>query len=66
MIVILSDSRMIDRAWIYTALTRSEVNIEIVGQLAQFNSAVRRISSAEQRQTYIKTLLETQSVSPII
>lgn len=64
-IVVLSDSRMIDRAWIYTALTRSEVNIEIVGQLAQFNSAVRRISSAEQRQTYIKTLLETQSVSPI-
>ncbi|WP_163922700.1 AAA family ATPase [Photobacterium sp. Alg240-V54] len=57
-IVVLSNSRMIDRSWIYTALTRAEVNIEIVGTKVQFEQAIMRISSAEQRKTYLKTLLE--------
>ena len=57
-IVVLSNSRMVDRSWIYTALTRAEVNIDIVGTKVQFERAIMRISSAEQRKTYLKTLLE--------
>ncbi|MGF1761143.1 ATP-dependent RecD-like DNA helicase [Photobacterium sagamiensis] len=56
-IVALTGSRMIDRSWIYTALTRAETYIEIVGTPQQFEAAIRRISAAEQRKTTLHRLL---------
>uniref|UniRef100_UPI000AF459A5 ATP-dependent DNA helicase n=2 Tax=Vibrio TaxID=662 RepID=UPI000AF459A5 len=56
-IVALTGSRMIDRSWIYTALTRAETYIEIVGTPQQFEDAIRRTSAAEQRKTTLHRLL---------
>ncbi|HCE2112282.1 AAA family ATPase [Vibrio parahaemolyticus] len=56
-IVALTGSRMIDRSWIYTALTRAETHIEIVGTPQQFEDAIRRTSAAEQRKTTLHRLL---------
>ncbi|WP_051333714.1 AAA family ATPase [Aliagarivorans marinus] len=56
-IVVLSNSRMLDRSWIYTALTRAEQCIEIVGTPEQFETAISRISAAERRSTTLHKLL---------
>ncbi len=57
-IVALTGSRMIDRSWIYTALTRAETHIDIVGTPPQqFEDAIRRTSAAEQRKTTLHRLL---------
>ncbi|MBF4332603.1 AAA family ATPase, partial [Vibrio anguillarum] len=56
-IVPLTNSSMLDNAWIYTALTRAEVKIEIVGVKKDFEDAVNRYSEADKRDTYLKELL---------
>ncbi|MFA0521882.1 ATP-binding domain-containing protein, partial [Vibrio sp. 10N.222.55.E8] len=56
-IVPLTDSKMLDNSWIYTALTRAEVKIELVGSKKDFEDAVNRCSEADKRDTYLKELL---------
>nr|WP_321459560.1 ATP-dependent RecD-like DNA helicase [uncultured Vibrio sp.] len=56
-IVPLTDSKMLDNSWIYTALTRAEVKIELVGAKKDFEDAVNRCSEADKRDTYLKELL---------
>ncbi|MGR5151218.1 AAA family ATPase [Photobacterium swingsii] len=56
-IIALTNSTLIDRSWIYTALTRAEKHIEIVGTPEQFERAIKRIGSAERRQTTLHKLL---------
>lgn len=56
-IVPLTNSSMLDNAWIYTALTRAEDRIEIVGSMRDFERAIQRLSDAETRDTYLRQLL---------
>ncbi|WP_158652667.1 ATP-dependent DNA helicase [Vibrio campbellii] len=56
-IVPLTNTLMMDNAWIYTALTRAEANIEIVGCMKNFELAIRRFSDADTRDTYLRQLL---------
>lgn len=56
-IVPLTNSSMMDNVWIYTALTRAEVKIEIVGSMQDFERAIRRFSDADTRDTYLRQLL---------
>jgi exodeoxyribonuclease V alpha subunit len=59
-IVPLSSSRMIDRNWLYTAITRCELELHIVGSEDLFKKAVERESASSKRQTYLKELLEAE------
>ncbi|MEZ9364221.1 ATP-binding domain-containing protein [Vibrio sp. 10N.286.49.E11] len=56
-VVPLTSSSMMDNAWIYTALTRAEVQIEIVDSMKDFESAIYRFSDADTRDTYLRQLL---------
>lgn len=56
-IIPVTSSRMLDNAWIYTALTRAEVKIELVGSFKDFAAAIGRLSEADKRDTYLKELL---------
>jgi exodeoxyribonuclease V alpha subunit len=56
-IVPLSSSKLIDRNWLYTAVTRSELELHIVGAEERFRRAIERDSSSSKRQTYLKELL---------
>jgi len=56
-IIALSKARMLDRAWLYTAITRSEDELHIVGTKERFEQAVSSLSAHHIRQTYLSTLL---------
>lgn len=55
-VVALTPTPMIDRTWVYTALTRAETDIEIVGQKQQLQSAINHLASSA-RKTWLKHLL---------
>ena len=59
-IVALSGSGMIDRNWLYTAITRCESELHIVGSAERFKKAIERESPSSKRQTYLKELLESE------
>ena len=56
-VVAINSSRMIDRAWIYTAITRSEVELHLVGQKQIIEKAIIKISSQYLRKTYLTELI---------
>lgn len=56
-IVPLSSSKLIDRNWLYTAVTRSELELHIVGSEKRLRRAIECDSSSSKRQTYLKELL---------
>ncbi|WP_394244759.1 AAA family ATPase [Vibrio astriarenae] len=66
-VVPLTSSSMMDNAWIYTALTRAEVKIEIVGSMKDFERAIYRFSDADTRDTYLRQLLldELESIKEV-
>lgn len=57
-IVALGKTKMQDRAWIYTAITRSELELHIVGTRTRFEQAVRSLSAHHIRNTHLATLLK--------
>lgn len=59
-IVPLGKTRMLDRAWLYTAITRSEEELFIVGTKERFEQAVRSLSAHHKRQTHLAFLLKNQ------
>jgi len=56
-IVALDCSGLIDRSWLYTAITRAEVEVHIVGTKAKFIKAVTGGNKGHRRQTYLQELL---------
>lgn len=56
-IVALSSAKMLDRAWLYTAVTRSEDELHIVGSRECFEKSVRSLSAHHKRQTHLAYLL---------
>ena len=57
-IVAVQKGRILDRAWLYTAITRAEAEIHIVGQASDFSSIVKSVSNATRRASFLKELLE--------
>lgn len=56
-IVAMGKSKIVDRAWLYTAITRAEKEIHIVASSSDYESAIIRESKANNRNTYLEELL---------
>jgi exodeoxyribonuclease V alpha subunit len=57
-IIALQKGRIVDRAWLYTAITRAEAEVHIVGREEDFRGITERSSNAHFRQSYLETLLK--------
>lgn len=57
-IVALQKGRITDRAWLYTAITRAETEVHIVGAARDFANITRTISNASRRNSYLEYLLK--------
>ncbi len=60
-IVALTPGGNLDRAWLYTAITRAEHEIHIVGPRAKMIKAIEEVSNASKRQTNLVNLLQKQA-----
>ena len=58
-IIPLTQTRMLDRSWIYTALTRAESEIELVGPHELLTTAINRLGATDVRKTYLHHLLKS-------
>lgn len=56
-IIALQRSRIVDRAWLYTAITRAELEVHIVGTKSELEMITRAPSLAHRRLSYLKQLL---------
>lgn len=50
---------LIDRAWIYTAITRAEAEVHLVGREEDFRAIVEAESKSMLRRSYLTTLLKS-------
>lgn len=57
-IIALKPGRLVDRAWLYTAITRAEHEVHIVGSESDLNSIIGKQSSIYMRNTYLAELLK--------
>ena len=62
-IVALSKTSMIDRSWLYTAITRSEQEIYLVGTRENLLRAITSESAHNRRMTYLSNLLQLEAAS---
>jgi exodeoxyribonuclease V alpha subunit len=58
-IIALQPSRIVDRAWLYTAITRAETEVHIVGDSAVFKRVTQATSNAHKRNSHLLDLLKT-------
>ena len=56
-IIALQKGRIVDRAWLYTAITRAEIEIHIVGSEKDFREIIKLQSNAQKRNSYLHDLL---------
>jgi len=56
-IIALQNGRIVDRAWLYTAITRAETEIHIVGSEKDFKTITESPSNSHKRNSYLKELL---------
>ena len=56
-IIALQKSRIVDRAWLYTAITRAEAEVHIVGSSDDLKEITQAPSHSHKRQSYLKELL---------
>lgn len=57
-IIALQKGKIVDRAWLYTAITRAESEVHIVGSEEDFREITQRPGSAHFRNSYLGTLLK--------
>ena len=62
-IVLMKDGAIMDRAWVYTAITRAEEGVILVGQESAFRKAVIAEATSFKRKTMLKSLLRALSVN---
>jgi exodeoxyribonuclease V alpha subunit len=53
-VVPIYGSRLLDRSWLYTAITRAEQQVVLVGDREAFSTAVAKPPAAELRKTGLK------------
>lgn len=57
-IVVLQKGRISDRAWVYTAITRAEAEVHIVGQAKDLSIMAKAVSNANRRLSFLRELLK--------
>lgn len=57
-IVPITNAKMLDRNWIYTAITRSMYELHLVGPAPLFAAAIKRVGATIRRQTHLSNLLQ--------
>ncbi|WP_244732003.1 ATP-dependent DNA helicase [Psychrosphaera aestuarii] len=57
-IIALQKGRIVDRAWLYTAITRAEAEVHIVGNKSEFQDIIKVPSNASKRNSYLVDLLK--------
>lgn len=57
-IIALQKSKIVDRAWLYTAITRAESEIHIVGTKSDFRAITEAPSDSHRRNSYLVELLK--------
>ncbi|EHW0634418.1 AAA family ATPase [Vibrio vulnificus] len=57
-IIALQKGRIVDRAWLYTAITRAEREIHIVGSSDDMKQITEDLSHSHKRNSYLKVLLQ--------
>ena len=57
-IIALQKGRIVDRAWLYTAITRAESEIHIVGSEGDFRAITEAPSHSHRRNSYLVELLK--------
>jgi len=56
-IVLLKEGRVVDRSWIYTAITRAEAEVHIIGSSEIFQMLVEATPKAFRRKTLLTNLI---------
>lgn len=56
-IIALQKGRIVDRAWLYTAITRAESEVHIVGGEEDFRAIIESPGSADYRNSFLEDLL---------
>ncbi len=56
-IVLVNKIGMVDRDWLYTAITRAKDSVHIIGSENLFKKKVQAVSNASKRRTYLKELM---------
>lgn len=60
-IIALQKGRIVDRAWLYTAITRAEHEIHIVGAEDDFKAITEASSHSNRRKSYLVELLKDKN-----
>lgn len=55
-IVALQKGRIVDRAWLYTAITRAEIEVHLVGAEADFKAITKAPNKSHLRNSYLSEL----------
>ena len=63
-IVLLEEKNTVDRSWVYTAITRAEEEVYLVGSEENFSRAVRNQPTAFRRNTALKELMRELCSQP--
>ncbi|MCC9661467.1 ATP-dependent RecD-like DNA helicase [Pseudoalteromonas sp. MB41] len=58
-IIPLNGSNLIDRNWLYTAITRAEVEAHLVGPKSFFEKAIHKEGATEKRKTGLRYILNS-------
>lgn len=58
-VVALRKGRITDRAWLYTAVTRAEAEVHIVGSALDFARITRAVSMAHRRNSYLTKIVSS-------
>jgi exodeoxyribonuclease V alpha subunit len=61
-IISLKSGRIVDRSWLYTAITRAETEVHIVGEKSDFVKITQLESNANKRNSFLGELLSRQNL----
>ena len=59
-IIALQQGRIVDRAWLYTAITRAESEIHLVGSATDFKLITKSPSNSNSRNSFLCEILRDQ------
>lgn len=63
-IIALQKGKIVDRAWLYTAITRAEEEVHIVASSDLLKRHIKEPSKSHSRNSYLVNLLEIQRLLP--
>lgn len=61
-IVPVEKGTITDRVWIYTAMTRAESEVHLVGKADEFAEIVKKVSNANRKLSFLRELLQEATV----